>query len=202
MPVSKVTEHVNTSKRKRRKRRVAFGSGAHWFRSWRSKIHSAKVWKLSPDQYRTWDFLLCLTDARGYLPPLDAIAHHLRLTPTDAERRICDLVELRFIDPEFVAGCTIYRMHDWDRWQPATDHSTARVRAHRKRRISGLINSDETVMKRLRNEYRSDSSKKSMGNATCSAPNCTSLGSEVKGPSQEREEADFDWSRFLPEASR
>lgn len=111
-----------------------------WLRSWRCKVFSPKVWSLSAEQYRTWDMLLCLTDRRGYLPPLNHIAHHLRVHVVDMERRLAELVEMRFIDPEVKAdGSITYRAHDWSQWQEYVDSSRERMQRLRKQRRDGGV---------------------------------------------------------------
>jgi hypothetical protein len=110
-----------------------------WLRSWRGKAASLKVHSLTDAQYRFWDGALCLTSRDGFLPPIHHIAFHLRLSVQDTERRLAELVEAGFFDPvRESGGAYLYRAHDWDQWQPAYDHSSARVSAHRKQRSESM----------------------------------------------------------------
>lgn len=114
--------------------------GSKWFRSWRNKIDSHKVFSLNAEQYRFWDMCLCLTDADGYLPSLAAISFRLRMPEQDARRLLVSLIEMAFVDvlvsPD--GASVLHRMHDWDVWQrPSTiSDPTAgeRVRRHRARK--------------------------------------------------------------------
>ena len=99
----------------KRKSRVANGiEGIDWVRSYRSKLYSPKVWRLSAAQYRMWDMLLCMTDQNGNLPPILDIASHLRMHIPDAAKRVSELVELEFIDPIGDPRHQSHRMRDWD----------------------------------------------------------------------------------------
>jgi len=106
-------------------------------RSWRCKINSRKVMALTDCQYRTWDLLLCLTDAAGNLPSIDDMSFHMRLTRAEMERRLVELVDLRFIDPVMDGAAISYRAHDWQYWQRKWDcdpTNAERQKRHRERK--------------------------------------------------------------------
>lgn len=109
-------------------------NGIDWLRSWRRKLHNPKVRSLTPEQYRAWDLLLCMTDKDGFLPRLRDVAYHLHVPIDAAEHRIRELVDLEFIDLVGDMRAPRYRMHDWDTWQGAYETSKDRMRRLRIRR--------------------------------------------------------------------
>lgn len=105
-----------------------------WFRSYRSKLWNPKTRRLSDALYRKWDYALCMTDARGFLPKLADIAFHWGVSDNEAQTIICDLVELQLVDAIGLGMNCQYRIHDWDDWQSYSDTTaTDRQRAHRAR---------------------------------------------------------------------
>lgn len=132
-------------------------TGKQWFRSWREKVFSDKVWMLTPEQYRTWDFLLCMTDIDGNIPPLRRIAFVLRTNLAEAERRLAELIEAEFVDPVLNGAQVVgYRMHDWEQWQrrcDAVDQTVSeRMKRYRKRKKKAVDRNAAVTVTEFRSE--------------------------------------------------
>lgn len=116
-----------------------------WIRLYRESLHDPKIVTLSDRQHRAWHNCLLITDDAGRLPPMRDIAVHMRVTVTEAEQLICELVEAELIDVEMLKGARVFTMHGWSARQYVSDSSTGRVKKFRERKR------DETAMKRFSN---------------------------------------------------
>jgi hypothetical protein len=106
-----------------------------WIRLYREALHDPKIVTLGDRQHRAWHNALLIADDTGKLPSMRDIAVHMRVTVTEAEQLICDLVEAELIDAEMQKGGGFaYRMHSWEKRQYVSDSSTERVRKHRARK--------------------------------------------------------------------
>lgn len=115
-----------------------------WLRLYRASLHSPKIVTLSDRQHRAWHNCLLMADNDGKLPSMRDIAVHMRMTATDAEQLICELVEAGLVDPVMVGTVRSYQMHDWNDHQQPSDNSAARVKKHRESKRNG----DVTAVKR------------------------------------------------------
>lgn len=101
-----------------------------WFRFYDEALEDPKVQRLSPQLFKTWVNLLCLSSkAGGKLPSDDDIAFKLRMSIHDAKQQVEDLILVGLID----VGPKGSRFpHNWSDRQFASDSSAERVRKHRK----------------------------------------------------------------------
>lgn len=124
-----------------------------WLRLYRASLHSPKIVSLSDRQHRAWHNCLLIADNDGALPSMRDIAVHMRMTTTEAEQLICDLVEAGLVDPVMDGTRTTYVMHDWQDHQPPSDTSTERVQKHRLSKRNVTV----TDVKRSSNVIESES---------------------------------------------
>jgi hypothetical protein len=111
-----------------------------WFRFHVRTLESPKVQMLSPEHFKTWVNLLCLTRmSGGVLPKLRDIAFKLRMQERDAMKHVAALTEAGLLD-ETERGLM---PHDWDEMQYESDTSASRMRRYRERH--GDSHSDVTV---------------------------------------------------------
>jgi hypothetical protein len=115
-----------------------------WIRLYRASLHNPKTVTLSDRQHRCWHNLLLIADDRGELPRARDIACHLRMSVSEVEQLLCELVEAELVDVAIDKPNT-FRMHDWETHQYASDTSTDRVRKFRNK---NKCNDDETFLKR------------------------------------------------------
>lgn len=118
-----------------------------WIRLYRAALHNPKTVTLSDRQHRCWHNLLLIADDRGELPRARDIACHLRMSVSEVEQLLCELVEAELVDVAIDKPNT-FRMHDWDTHQYASDTSTDRVRKFRNK---SKCNDDETFHETQRN---------------------------------------------------
>lgn len=118
-----------------------------WLRLYRSSLHNPKIVTLSDRQHRAWHNCLLISDNSGALPPIRDIAIHMRMTASEAETLVCELVEAGLVDPVMTGNRPSYVMHDWTDHQQPSDNSATRVMRHRLKRRNG----DVTVPKRSGN---------------------------------------------------
>jgi hypothetical protein len=117
-----------------------------WIRLYRESLHDPKIVTLSDRQHRAWHNCLLITDDAGRLPPMRDIAVHMRVTVTEAEQLVCELVDAELIDVDMLKGGRVFTMHGWSARQYVSDSSTGRVKKFRQRKR------DETAMKRFSND--------------------------------------------------
>lgn len=100
-----------------------------WFRLYTEMLDDEKVQMLTPELFRTWINLLCVAASKGgVLPTVDKLAFKLRVSPTDMQNRIEDLVLAGLID---VRPDKTFEPHNWQQRQWKSDDSADRVRKHR-----------------------------------------------------------------------
>lgn len=120
-----------------------------WIRLYRESLHDPKIVTLSDRQHRAWHNLLLVADDTGRLPSMRDIASHLRMSCTDCEQVIHELVEAELIDVDAMSGAPSYRIHGWEKRQFTSDNSTARSRKHRNKTN---CNDSATLQERSRND--------------------------------------------------
>src|SRR4051794_4738929 len=105
-----------------------------WVRLYDDRLHDPKVEQLSPEVFKHWVNLLCLSnknDPRGSLPGLNDIAFRLRVSPKKAVGIVRSLV-----NAELIEECTdeplSFRPHNWDDRQKRSDNVADRVSKHRR----------------------------------------------------------------------
>lgn len=118
-----------------------------WIRLYRASLHNPKTVTLSDRQHRCWHNLLLIADDQGELPRARDIACHLRISVSEVEQLLCELVEAELVDVAIDKPNT-FRMHDWETHQYASDTSTDRVRKFRNKT---KCNDDETFRETQRN---------------------------------------------------
>ena len=126
-----------------------------WFRLYHDIIDS-KVFRLSGELIKIYLGFLCLasiSEERGKILMSDAdISWRLRVDEGDLSARIEILCDKKLIH-RITGG---YEVHDWKKYQYASDSSTARVRKHRqKKERSGNV--PETSSKRSSNALDTES---------------------------------------------
>lgn len=102
-----------------------------WIRLYRESLHDPKIVSLSDRVHRAWHNLLLIADDDGVLPSMRDIAVHLRMTATEAEQAICDLIEAELVDVAMFDGVRKLSMHGWAKRQFRSDSSTERSRKFR-----------------------------------------------------------------------
>lgn len=108
---------------------------APWLRLYRSSLHNPKIVTLTDRQFRAWHNCLLITDDNGILPCMRDIAVHLRMSQTDAEQVVCELLEAGLLDVKVLdANLRIFSVHDWGEHQFTSDSSKERVERYRERR--------------------------------------------------------------------
>lgn len=104
-----------------------------WFRMYDEVLDDPKVQGLSPEDFRGWVNLLCLTNKNGgRLPPIEDISFCLRLPIIDAGSLVDRLRIASLIDT--VKGGTngsAIAPHGWSKRQYKSDGSTERVKRFR-----------------------------------------------------------------------
>lgn len=123
-----------------------------WLRLYRSSLHNPKIVTLSDRQHRAWHNCLLISENNGALPQIRDIAIHMRMTASEAEQLVCELVEAGLVDPVMIGNRPSYVMHDWNDHQQPSDHSATRVNRHRSKRRNG----DVTALKRSGNGTDTD----------------------------------------------
>ncbi len=104
-----------------------------WIRLYREALHDPKIVTLSDRHFRAWvSLLLIADDASGELPRMRDIAVHLRMSISEAETIVRELVDLELID--WIMGVSgAYVMHGWQERQMPSDSSAERTRKYRER---------------------------------------------------------------------
>lgn len=121
---------------------------SRWFRVYDDIVDDPKVQLLSPELFRTWINVLALASKHGgKLPPLQQIAFSLRVSPTDMQRRLDDLILGGLID---IQPDKSFVPHNWRKRQWLSDDSGERVKKHRTRKAlkqqeKTACNADVTV---------------------------------------------------------
>jgi hypothetical protein len=122
-------------------RRCALGlfqaAGTHWefltmrwFRLYDTVVDDPKVQHLSPEMFKHWINILCVSSQNsGKLPALDAVAFKLRVTEKRAEKILNELLGKGLIDKTDGA----FSPHNWAQLQFQSDCSTERVKRFRQR---------------------------------------------------------------------
>jgi hypothetical protein len=108
-----------------------------WFRFYDAVLDDPKVQQLSPELFRIWVNLLCLSSKNsGRLPPVSDIAFALRLRLATAKSALAKLKLAGLID----ADENGLFPHNWEGRQYTSDSSTERVRRHREKKGNGSGN--------------------------------------------------------------
>lgn len=110
-----------------------------WLRLYRSSLHNPKIVTLSDRQHRAWHNCLLISDNNGALPQIRDIAIHMRMTASEAEQLVCELVESGLVDPVMIGNRASYVLHDWTDHQHPSDHSSGRMKNLRSRRRDGVV---------------------------------------------------------------
>ena len=87
-----------------------------WLKSWSKSLDKEKIAQLSGDQFKFWHYLLWIAlrhDADGKLPDIKSIAFQSRCSVEEAEKRLEEQVQLKFVDKRG----SHYVVHDWKHWQ-------------------------------------------------------------------------------------
>lgn len=135
-----------------------------WFRFYDEALDDPKVQRLAPHLFKTWMNLLCLASKDGgKLPSDDDISFRLRLSISDAQQQVEDLILAGLIDIE---GDGSRIPHSWPDRQYASDSSAERVRKHRadkkKTPCNVTGNADVTVQKQTQSRTDSDTEAESL----------------------------------------
>lgn len=116
-----------------------------WIRLYREALHDPKIVTLSDRHFRVWvGLLLIADDASGELPSMRDVSVHLRMSISEAEASVRELVELELID--WIMGVSgAYVMHGWKERQMSSDNAAERMRKYRarlKEKRNGYRNAD------------------------------------------------------------
>ena len=135
----------------------------HWFRVYHDIIDDVKVLQLSAEMrwYYVGILAICSRqsqqNSRGFLPKLDDVSLHLRLSKGKTARVVRTLIQAGLIDQQFNGSPENTRLsvHGWSERQFKSDDVTSRVRKHRG---TSICNVSETprVRERARSETESE----------------------------------------------
>lgn len=131
-----------------------------WLKLQRAALHNPKIVTLTDRQHRAWINCMLVADHEtGCLPSMRDLAVHLRMSLSDVEAIVVDLVEAELIDAAVDAtGRRRYTMHDWSTHQAKSADSSERVKRHREKAKSKrnadvtLRETDVTLLDRDREE--------------------------------------------------
>lgn len=102
---------------------------SRWFRIYDEALDDHKVQSLSPELFKTWFNLLCVASREnGVIPPVEKLAFALRVSITDMQARLDELVLLGLLD---IRSDRKIEPHNWAKRQWKSDDSKDRVRKHR-----------------------------------------------------------------------
>lgn len=121
----------------------------NWFRFYAEALNDPKVQKLSPDVFKAWVNLLCLTAALdGHLPATDAdIAFALRMDEVEKCTVLLDLLTRLGLLDRSTDGRRV--PHNWSERQKPYDNSTDRTRKWRSRNsVETTVTKDGTSPER------------------------------------------------------
>lgn len=107
---------------------------SRWFRMYDEMLDDPKVQRLAPHLFRIWVNLLCLASKHeGKLPAVSEIAFRLRMSESDAQSAVEELILAGLIDIDAKGGLA---PHNWQGRQFASDTSKNRTQNWRKRKAS------------------------------------------------------------------
>lgn len=106
-----------------------------WFRLYDEALNDPKVQRLAPHVFKAWFNLLCLANkaGNGVLPSIADIAYSLRMSDTDAQSVIEDLILAGLID---IAPDKSLSPHNWNVRQAPSDKSKDRTKKWREGKSS------------------------------------------------------------------
>lgn len=135
-----------------------------WFRFHSEALDSKKVQDLSPVLFKFWINLLALAnneDPRGTLPGDEEVAFRLRIPPKKTSEWINELVGRGLVDdnPDTVV------MHNWDKWQRASDNAAERMANTRRTSSEDVPNKFalDTDRDKTRTEQKEDTEAEERG---------------------------------------
>lgn len=100
-----------------------------WFRLYDEMLDDAKVQMLPPELFKTWINLLAVASRNnGALQPVTQLAFALRISPTDMQARLDELILAGLLD---ILPDGRIEPHNWKKRQWKSDDSADRVRKHR-----------------------------------------------------------------------
>lgn len=117
-----------------------------WLKLQRAALHNPKIVTLTDRQHRAWINCMLVADHEtGCLPSMRDLAVHLRMSLSDVEAIVVDLVEAELIDAAVDAtGRRRYTVHDWSTHQAKSADSSERVKRHREK-AKNKRNADVTL---------------------------------------------------------
>lgn len=102
---------------------------SRWFRLYDEMLDDPKVQMLPPELFKTWVNLLAVASRNdGTLQPVTQLAFALRVSPTDMQSRLDDLILAGLLD---IQADGRIEPHNWKIRQWKSDDSADRVRKHR-----------------------------------------------------------------------
>ena len=105
---------------------------SRWFRFYDCVVDDPKAQRLPPHLFKTWVNLLCLASrSNGVIPPVDDVAFSLRISTTDAQAQIDELIGVGLLD---IRPDKRFEPHNWAARQFQSDTSKERTRKYRKRK--------------------------------------------------------------------
>ena len=105
-----------------------------WLRLYRDAINKPKFGRLDMEGRGFWVSCLMMSDDTGLLPPAPDMQWVLRTDIVYVEAMLASLERHGLVTRDSHDGVTVYRLHDWDEHQHASDADpTARERKQRQR---------------------------------------------------------------------
>lgn len=103
-----------------------------WFRFYSEVLDDPKVQNLSPELFKIWINILCITcHHTGVLPPIKDVSFRLRVTLDETKLAFQALLEAGLIQQIKNQHGINYAPHNWKKRQYSSDTSTERVKRFR-----------------------------------------------------------------------
>ena len=116
-----------------------------WFRLYTDVLEDPKVQKLSPELFKFWINILCLTSKHeGRIPPLDDVSFALRLPLHETEEAFHALKIAHLISPMSNQHGEGWAPHNWKKRQYKSDTSTQRVKRFRNAQRNNIETAPDT----------------------------------------------------------
>lgn len=182
-----------------------------WLKLWHNYLDSAKVQSVTEALRARYVALLCVTcrcDLGGALPDICQTAFMLRMTVTQLQESLDELVKAKLIDK----NGKHYRIHDWSDWQGEKSPGAIRQKRYRQRRNAGHNAKRNALRNALRNapsnalrqEEEKEKDKEEEGNPPSPLPALKTLGPEYQTVGQWAIEVlgDFSWGPWVDDQGR
>lgn len=116
-----------------------------WFRFYNEVLDDPKVQMLSPELFKFWVNILCITSKNdGVLPSIEAIAYHARASLEATQSHIKALLEAQLLQEFSNQHGSWLAPHAWAKRQYKSDVSTDRVKRFRNAKRNNIVTPPDT----------------------------------------------------------